>query len=85
MNIIFFINLILGLLYLKHIDISDISIVDTVVVAIIIFNLFLINKFKKSETRAKDLVKTRPFFFSFKSRISSSKGTKTRKCRINKC
>lgn len=53
MNIIFLINLILGLLYFKHIDISDISMVNMVVVAIIIFNLFLINKFKKSENKSK--------------------------------
>ena len=53
MNIIFFINLILGLLYLKHIDISDISMVDAEVVEIIIFNLFLNNKFKKSENKSK--------------------------------
>lgn len=53
MNIIFLINLILGLLYFKHIDIPDISMVDMVVVAIIIFNLFLINKFKKSENKSK--------------------------------
>lgn len=53
MNIIFLINLILGLLYFNYIDTSDISMVDTVVVAIIIFNLFLINKFKKSENKSK--------------------------------
>jgi hypothetical protein len=53
MNIIFLINLILGLLYFNYIDTSDISMVDTVVVAIIILNLFLINKFKKSENKSK--------------------------------
>ena len=45
MNKNFLINLTLGLLYL--------SMFNTVVLGIIIFNLFLINKFKKSENKKK--------------------------------
>lgn len=45
MNKNFLINLTLGLLY--------VSMFNTAVLAIIIFNLFLINKFKKSENKRK--------------------------------
>lgn len=45
MNKNFLINLTLGLLY--------VSMFNTVILAIIIFNLFLINKFKKSENKSK--------------------------------
>lgn len=47
MNIIFFTNLVIGLLYLCHVDTSDVSKTDILILAIIIFNLFLINKLKK--------------------------------------
>ncbi|MGL5756615.1 MAG: hypothetical protein ACRCYC_14890 [Paraclostridium sp.] len=51
MNIIFFINLVIGLLYLYHVDTSDVSKTDILIAAIIIFNLFLINKFKKDQKK----------------------------------
>lgn len=52
MNILFFKKLFLVLLYFYHVDNSTI-IMDILVSSTIIFNLFLINKFKSLEKNKK--------------------------------
>lgn len=49
MNKLFLLNLVIGLLYLYHIDISNLVKTDILISAIIIFNLFLINKLRKEQ------------------------------------
>lgn len=54
MNKLFFTNLVVGLLYLYHIDKSKVSKIDILILAIIIFNLFLIDKLKKIFKKEKE-------------------------------
>lgn len=49
MNRLFLLNLVIGLLYLYHIDTSNLVKTDILISAIIIFNLFLINKLRKEQ------------------------------------
>ena len=54
MNKLFFTNLVVGLLFLYHIDKSKVSKIDILILAIIIFNLFLIGKLKKIFKKEKE-------------------------------
>lgn len=54
MNKLFFTNLVVGLLYCYHMDKSKISKIDILILAIIIFNLFLIDKLKKNFKKEKE-------------------------------
>ena len=54
MNKLFFTNLVVGLLYLYHIDTSKVSKIDILILAIIIFNLFLISKLKNKFKKEKE-------------------------------
>lgn len=54
MNKLFFTNLVVGLLYCYHMDKSKISKIDILILAIIIFNLFLIGKIKKIFKKEKE-------------------------------
>ena len=49
MNKLFLLNLVIGLLYLYNIDTSNLVKTDILISAIIIFNLFLINKLRKEQ------------------------------------
>ena len=49
MNRLFLLNLVIGLLYLYHIDFSNLFKTDILIFAIIIFNLFLIYKLIKEQ------------------------------------
>ncbi|CEN25187.1 Uncharacterised protein [[Clostridium] sordellii] len=54
MNKLFFTNLVVGLLYCYHMDKSKISKIDILILAIIIFNLFLIGKIKNIFKKEKE-------------------------------
>lgn len=54
MNKLLFLNLVLGFLYFYHIDTTKVSKSDIVIAAIIILNVFLIIKLRRSFKKDKE-------------------------------